>query len=94
MPDGGEPPSDAYGQATRCLDIIRMALEEAGAGLRHVVRTTVYLASADASEGVGRAHGEAFREVRPVSTMVVVDRLLDPRWMVEISADAVIHDES
>jgi enamine deaminase RidA (YjgF/YER057c/UK114 family) len=93
MPEGADPPDDAYGQAARCLEIIRGALEEAGAALRHVVRTTVYLTAVEASEGVGRAHGELFGEIRPASTMVAVDRLLDPRWMVEISADAVIHDE-
>ena len=90
MPGGAEPPSDAYGQATRCLEIIEAALREAGAELRHVVRTTVYLTSGDAYEGVARAHGEAFGDIRPAATMVVVAGLLDPRWLVEISADAVI----
>lgn len=94
MPDGGDPPSDAYGQAKRCLEIIGSALEEAGAALPHVVRTTIYLTSVDASEGVGRAHGEVFGDVRPASTMVVVSRLLDRRWTVEISADAVIDDDT
>jgi enamine deaminase RidA (YjgF/YER057c/UK114 family) len=93
MPDGADPPPDAYGQAKRCLEIIGGALEEAGAGVHHVVRTTVYLTELDASEGVGRAHGEVFGEVRPASTMVVVNRLLDARWLVEISVDAVIDDE-
>lgn len=93
MPGVADPPTDAYGQATRCLEIIRDALEEARASLRHVVRTTVYLTGVEASEGVGRAHGEVFGQIRPASTMVVVARLLDPRWLVEISADACIHDE-
>jgi enamine deaminase RidA (YjgF/YER057c/UK114 family) len=89
MPDGADPPQDAHGQAVRCLEIIRAALVEAGADLRDVVRTTVYLTSVDAYEGVARAHGEVFGDIRPASTMVVVAALLDPRWLVEISADAV-----
>lgn len=90
MPDGGEPPADAYGQAVRCLEIIREALERAGASMRDVVRTTTYLTETAAWEGVGKAHGEIFGGIRPASTMVVVRALLDPRWLVEISADAVI----
>ncbi|MGZ4189040.1 MAG: RidA family protein [Actinomycetota bacterium] len=92
MPGGADPPADAYGQAMRCIDIIRDALEQAGAQLRHVIRTTIYLTTGDAAEGVSRAHGEVFGDIRPAATMVVVERLLDERWLVEISADALIHD--
>jgi len=90
MPDGADPPADAYGQARRCLDILVEALQELGAAPKHVVRTRVYLTRAADWEEVGRAHGELFGDVRPASTMVVVAALLDPRWLVEIEADAVV----
>jgi enamine deaminase RidA (YjgF/YER057c/UK114 family) len=90
MPDGGDPPPDAYGQARRCLEIIRTALNEAGADVEHVVRTRTFLVDAGDWEEVGRAHGELFRDVRPASTMIVVSALLDPRWVVEIEADALL----
>ena len=90
MLDGAEPPTDAYGQAKRCLEIIVAALRAAGAGPEDVVRTRTYLVDAADWEEVGRAHGEVFADVRPASTMVVVSALLDPRWRVEMEADAVI----
>lgn len=90
MPDGADPPADAYGQARRCLQIIEEALGNAGASMRDVVRTTIYLTTRDAADGASRAHGEVFGEIRPAATMVVVERLLDDRWLVEISADAIV----
>jgi enamine deaminase RidA (YjgF/YER057c/UK114 family) len=90
MPDGAEPPADAYGQAKRCLEIVAAALAEAGGSLADVVRTRVYLTSLEAFEGAGRAHGEVFAEIRPANTTVVVAALVDPRWLVEIEAEAVI----
>jgi enamine deaminase RidA (YjgF/YER057c/UK114 family) len=90
MPDDADPPADAYGQARRCLEIIVAALAELGADRRDVVRTRLYLTRADDIAEVGRAHGEIFREARPVSTAVVVAALLDPRWLVEIEAEAVL----
>jgi enamine deaminase RidA (YjgF/YER057c/UK114 family) len=90
MPDGGEPPSDAYGQTKRCLEIIVEALREAGASGTDVVRTRTYLVDAADWEEVGRAHGEVFADVRPASTMVVVTGFLDPRWRVELEADAIV----
>ena len=92
MSDGSEPPADAYGQTKRCLEIIVEALREAGAEPSDVVRTRTYLANAGDWEEVGRAHGEVFRDVRPASTMVVVAGLLDPRWKVEIEADAILDE--
>jgi enamine deaminase RidA (YjgF/YER057c/UK114 family) len=89
MPDGGDPPADPYGQARRCLEIVVAALGELGAGPEHVVRTRTYLTRAEDWEEVGRAHGEVFGEVRPATTALVV-RLLDPRWLVEIEAEAVL----
>ena len=90
MPDGGDPPADAFGQARRVLEIILAALAEAGAGPEHVVRTRTYLTDVADWEAAGRAHGEVFAEVRPASTMVVVSGFLDPRWVVEMEADAVL----
>ena len=92
MPDGGEPPGDAYGQTKRCLEIIVDALREAGASASDVVRTRTYLVDAGDWEEVGRAHGEVFADVRPASTMVVVTGFLDPRWRVELEADAIVDD--
>ena len=90
MPDGADPPADAYGQARRCLEIVVAALAELGAGPEHVVRTRTYLTRAEDWEDAGRAHGEVFGDVRPATTMVVVSGLLDPGWRVEIEADAVV----
>ena len=90
MANGGDPPADAYGQARRCLEIIVTALAEAGAAPEHVVRTRTFLLDVKDSDGVGRAHGEVFGEVRPASTMIAVSALLDPRWLVEIEADALV----
>lgn len=89
MPDGGDPPPDAYGQTKRVLEIILAAVEEAGARPEHVVRTRTYLTRAEDWREVGRAHGEIFADIRPASTMVVVRGFLDPRWVVEIEADAL-----
>lgn len=93
MPDGAEPPPDAYGQARRCLEIIVAALREAGAGPEDVVRTRAFLLDAKDSEAVGRAHADLFATIRPASTMIVVSALVDPRWLVEIEADALLPEE-
>jgi enamine deaminase RidA (YjgF/YER057c/UK114 family) len=90
MPDGADPPPDAYGQTKRVLDIILAALAEAGAGPEHVVRTRTYLTDLEDWQEVGRAHGEVFSQIRPASTMVVVSAFLDPRWVVEMEADALL----
>jgi enamine deaminase RidA (YjgF/YER057c/UK114 family) len=82
--------SDPEVQAARCLEIILAALAEAGAGPEHVVRTRMYLVDPGDWEAVGRAHGAVFAEVRPAATMVVVAALLDPRWRVEIEAEAIL----
>jgi enamine deaminase RidA (YjgF/YER057c/UK114 family) len=94
MPEGAEPPADAYGQAKRCLEIVLDALRELGAGPEHVVRTRVFLTRAEDWEEVGRAHGEVFGDVRPASAMVVVAGLLDPRWLVELEADAIVPENA
>lgn len=88
-PDGTCDP-DPAAQMGRCLEIVGAALEQAGASLRQVVRTRTYLIDAGDAEAVGRVHGEAFASVRPASTMVVVAALLDPRWKVEVEAEALL----
>jgi enamine deaminase RidA (YjgF/YER057c/UK114 family) len=90
MAGGADPPPDAYAQAKRCLEIIEAALREAGASLADVVRTRVYLVRTSDFEDVGRAHGEAFSEIRPANTTLTVRELVDPRWLVEIEAEAVV----
>ena len=83
------PPEGAYEQARLCLEIIGEALGRAGSGLEHVVRTNIYVTDRGALGGGRRAHGEAFRDVRPAATCVVA-ALLDPAWKVEIEAEAVL----
>jgi enamine deaminase RidA (YjgF/YER057c/UK114 family) len=87
--DGSPPPEDPYEQARLCLGIIRDALERAGSGVEHVVRTRVFVTDPAHFDGVGRAHGEVFADVRPANTTVVTS-LLDPAWKVEIEAEAVL----
>lgn len=82
--------SDPAAQAKRCLEIILTALGQAGAGAEDVVRTRIFLTSADDSQAVARAHAATFGQTRPVSTMVVVKGFLDPRWKVEIEAEAIL----
>jgi enamine deaminase RidA (YjgF/YER057c/UK114 family) len=89
-PDGVDAPTDAYAQASRCLEIIVAALAEVGASPSDVVRTRVFLVDAADWEEVGRAHGEVFGHVRPATSFVVVAGLLDERWLVEIEAEAVV----
>lgn len=88
-PDGSCDP-DPYAQTGRCLEIIEAALEEAGAAFKHVIRTRMLITDVADQEAVGRAHGEVFGQIRPAATMVVVKGLLDPRWKVEIEAEAVL----
>jgi enamine deaminase RidA (YjgF/YER057c/UK114 family) len=90
MPEGAEPPADPYSQARRCLEIILTALADAGAGPDDVVRTRCYITNAADWEEVGRAHGEVFAAIRPANAMIVVRGFVDPRWLVEIEADAVV----
>jgi enamine deaminase RidA (YjgF/YER057c/UK114 family) len=87
--DGSCPP-DVETQTRRCLDIIERALNDAGVGLADVVRTRMFLVDQGDAATVGQVHGAVFGAVRPAATMVVVAALLDPRWRVEIEAEAVI----
>jgi enamine deaminase RidA (YjgF/YER057c/UK114 family) len=81
---------DPYAQAKQAIANIERALESAGAGLADVVRTRIYVTDIGHWEAIGRAHGEAFRDVRPACAMVEVSRLIDPAMLVEIEADAVV----
>jgi enamine deaminase RidA (YjgF/YER057c/UK114 family) len=89
MPGDADPPDNPYEQASICIGIIGRALAEAGATLDHVVRTRIYVTDPDHIHEVGRAHRAAFRNARPATTGIVTE-LLDPRWLVEIEAEAVI----
>jgi enamine deaminase RidA (YjgF/YER057c/UK114 family) len=89
MPADADPPPGAYDQARVCLEIIERALAEAGASLDDVVRTRIYVTDPSLIGEVGRAHAEAFGTARPATTGIVA-QLLDPRWLVEIEAEAVI----
>lgn len=86
--DAGDPAQ----QAEQCLTLIAAALKNAGSSIEHVYRTRIYLTRAEDWEEVGRIHGKFFSITRPAATMVVVAALLDPRWCVEIEADAYIPD--
>ena len=88
-PDGSCDP-EPEAQARRCLEIILEALRQAGAAADDVVRTRMFITDAADADAVGRAHGAAFGAARPAATMVVVAGLLDPRWKVEIEAEAII----
>jgi enamine deaminase RidA (YjgF/YER057c/UK114 family) len=90
IPADGDPPEGAYEQTRLCLDLIGDALAQAGVGFADVVRTRIYLTDASDWQEVGRAHGEVFGDIRPASTAVVVKGLLDPRWRVELEAEAVV----
>ncbi|HEX3472646.1 MAG TPA: RidA family protein [Silvibacterium sp.] len=90
----GADEADAATQTRHTLEIIRTALEKAGARMDDVVRTRMYLTHVEDWEAVGRAHGEFFGASRPAATMVVVAQLLNPAWRVEIEADAVISDQN
>lgn len=89
-PDGTLVGDDAYEQAMQALRNIQRALEQADAALADVVRTRIYVTDISRWQEVGRAHGEFFGDVRPVTTMVEVSRLIDPAMLVEIEADAVV----
>ena len=89
MLDGSDPPDDAYAQAKRALEIIVAALAEAGARPEDVVRTRMFVTKAEDIEAVGQAHSEVFGAARPATSGLVV-QLLDPRWLVEIEADAIV----
>lgn len=85
---------DAYAQTAAILQTIREALEHVGAKMEHVVRTRMFVTDISRWEEIGRAHGEVFREIRPVATMVEVKALIEPGLLVEIEVQAIVPEES
>ena len=81
---------DAAAQARRCIEIVANALEQSGASLSDVIRTRILLTRIEDWERVGLVHGEFFGSIRPANTVMQVTRFIDPEWLVEIEADAVI----
>lgn len=83
---------DGYLQAKRCFEIIERALIEAGAAMRHVVRTRMFVTDIRRWEEFSKAHGEVFRDIKPAATMVQVSALMAPGMLIEIEVDAVVDD--
>lgn len=81
---------DAAAQARRCFEIVQAALEQLGASLADVIRTRILLTRIEDWEAVALVHGEVFKDIRPVNTIMQIARFIDPEWLVEIEADAVI----
>jgi enamine deaminase RidA (YjgF/YER057c/UK114 family) len=85
-------PGNVYAQTKHCLEIIQKAIEEAGGNLGDVIRTRVMLTDISRWEEAAKAHGEFFENIRPASTFVEVSRLIKQDWLVEIEADAHLHN--
>jgi enamine deaminase RidA (YjgF/YER057c/UK114 family) len=86
----GADDKDVAEQTDQCLTIIAAALKQAGSSSEHVYRTRMFLTHTEDWETVGHVHGRFFSTIRPAATMVVVKELLDPRWRIEIEADAFV----
>lgn len=93
--EDGSPahPGDLYKQTHRCLEIILSAIAKAGGSANGVVRTRIFLRNIDDWEQAAKAHGEVFGNVQPACTFVEVSRFINPEWLVEIEADAIVDQE-
>jgi len=87
---GGDVDPDAAAQARRCWELVLAALTDVGAAREHVIRTRMFITDAALADTLGDVHGEVFRGVDPAATMVVVAGLLDPRWVIEVEATALV----
>lgn len=83
-------PGDVYGQAKRCLEIIEDVIKQAGGEIKDVIRTRIYLRDMNTWKDAAKAHGEFFSNIQPACTFVEVSRFINPEWLIEIEADAVI----
>lgn len=93
-PDGTlNSPGDLYGQTRRSLEIIADVLAQAGAGLETVIRTRIFLTDMSRWKEAARAHGEVFGQIKPATSFIGTSALINPGWLVEIEADAVIEDK-
>lgn len=86
----GAEDGDMYAQTKRCIEIVETALQGAGAELKHVTRTRILVTDMALWREAARAHGEAFADIRPVTTVMQVSGFIDPRWVVELEASAVL----
>ena len=85
-----QSPGNVYKQAKRCLDIIKNVLEKAGGQLEDVIRTRIFLKDMSTWKDAAKAHGEFFSKIQPASTFVQVSGFINPKWLIEIEADAVL----
>ena|SRR5687768_3820099 len=92
--ENGDPyaPGDAYAQTNKILEIILNSIEKLGGRAEDIVRTRIFVTNIDDWKEVGKAHGEFFKSIRPVTTMIEISRLISPEYVVEIEASAVIND--
>ena len=86
-------PGDVYGQAKRCLEIIKDVVEKAGGRLDDVIRTRIFLKDIKTRKEAAKAHGEAFSNIQPACTFVEVAGFINPEWLIEIEADAILEEQ-
>ena len=94
-PDGTvASPNNVYGQTKRCLEIIKDVIEKAGGNLENVIRTRIFLKDMETWKDAAKAHGEFFSNIQPACTFMEVSRFINPEWLIEIEADAVLESKS